>query len=102
MNKIEKLRQLLLEFDPYITKAWEHQDNIWYYAYMWNSAVFTKDIAESVLISKNYQFIEWLLELEAIDYDWFPQIEQYTDLESLLMYLSIQDKPIEFLASILK
>jgi len=66
------------------------------------------------LISKEYGFIKWLVENDKIDRDkvrgksdFFPvekvpEYNSYSDYESLLMLLSIQDNPIEFLISILK
>ena len=59
------------------------------------------------IISSSYWFIQWLVENEKIDFDsdiefYFLQREQHTKVESLLMLLSIQEKPIEFLVSILK
>lgn len=78
-----------------------------------------------VIISKQYWFIKWLVENEEIEWEKFqePKIrgiiwlisnwhnsewKSYKDYskelayESLLMLLSIQDEPIEFLVSILK
>lgn len=67
------------------------------------------------IISKKFWFIEWLVENEKIDVErvkesWFITRtfdldecwEPYSDLESLLMLLSIQDEPISFLISLLK
>lgn len=70
------------------------------------------------LISKEYWFIKRLVEKDKIDtmklekiwyektvygYDWqYREIVEYSDYEALLMLLSIQDEPIEFLVSILK
>ena len=59
------------------------------------------------ILSREYWFIQWLVENEKIDFDsdiefYFLQREQHTKTESLLMLLSIQDNPIEFLVSILK
>lgn len=62
------------------------------------------------LDSLNYLrlFIEWLVENEKIDKDKvkllsvFQETWYYNLYESLLMILSIQDNPIEFLCSVLK
>ena len=71
------------------------------------------------VISKNYGFIKWLVDNDKIDFDtipnkikeiWMPILIQWeiqywfdsSDLYWLLMVLSIQDNPIEFLVSILK
>lgn len=59
------------------------------------------------LLSTEAMFIKWLVENEKIDFDsdiefYFLQREQHTKTESLLMLLSIQDNPIDYLCSILK
>ena len=71
---------------------------------------------------KQYEFIKWLLYNNKITSDWIKPRDKlvkeitildqdgnaiwwdnkYTEEEQLLMYLSIQDNPIEFLISILK
>lgn len=70
---------------------------------------------ESVVCSKPYWFIEWLVEndkivlqkgiIRRVEYDnyWvLEDIHRYSHYDSLLMLLSIQDDPISFLISILK
>ena len=86
---------------------------------------------EELIISKKFWFIQWLVENEKIDLDkswldikdylsynkrydkWIVMAENYDNdtfvvrefyspYEQLLMLLSIQDNPIEFLISILK
>jgi hypothetical protein len=116
---MDKLKELLNEFESYITKDWEHRDNPWYCIMCWRSAVFTKEIWIQKIISKEYEFIKWLVENDKIDLDmvkeklWIPCFTRYSewkiicvhdveDYEQLLMLLSIQDNPIEFLISILK
>lgn len=68
-------------------------------------------IHESVIISEKFWFIDWLVKNDKIDFNfWFIYHtydedelgEKYSDLDSLIMYLSIQDNPIEYLCSILK
>ncbi|MBB1578919.1 MAG: hypothetical protein HG424_002990 [candidate division SR1 bacterium] len=66
----------------------------------------------SWVISKKFGFIQWLVDNDKIDKQWAKNLLYeseifnplpYTDLaERLIMYLSIQDDPIEFLISILK
>ena len=63
---------------------------------------WTREYSYLTLISKSFWFIKWLVENEKIDINKYPQIEDYSDLECLLMYLAIQDEPIEFLIRILK
>ena len=79
-----------------------------------NWEAFSWDTANSVIISKSYGFIWWLVENDKIDLYKLPiRLEEYyqsteavgyiTDDETiLLMQLAIQDEPIEFLISILK
>ena len=73
----------------------------------------------NIVISKKYWFIQWLVDNDKIDFDtipnkikeiWMPILIQWeiqywfdsSDLDWLLMALSIQDEPIQFLISILK
>jgi hypothetical protein len=72
--------------------------------------------AQTYIISKQGWFIKWLVENDKIDFEnrdlkdiYMEHFERYpyrpyTDfsLEWLIMLLSIQDNPIEFLVSILK
>jgi len=70
---------------------------------------------EAEIISKKFWFIERLVEndkiilqkgiIRRVEYDnyWvLEDIHRYSAYESILMYLAIQDDPIEFLISILK
>ena len=125
--QMEKLRELLNEFEPYIQKDWEHRDNLWYGVICWESAIFTKEIWIQKIISKEYKFIKWLVEKNKIDTGWkitedltyehfqIPRkyfrwgkyarlSEEMNDIfyHRILACLSIQDNPIEFLISILK
>ena len=69
-------------------------------------------LVDDVVISKRYWFIKWLIKKRKIDRDKFDErrdewnkhlrITWVNDYELLLMLLVIQDKPIEFLISILK
>jgi hypothetical protein len=120
---IEKLVELLNEYDS--SNWWKETDewidNIWK-IYEFHS--------ELQIISKKYWFIEWLVENDKIDYEkiwtkiwmeyhkaYFPinkywyvydmemgsiSSAEYSDYESLLMLLAIQDEPIRFLCEILK
>jgi len=64
------------------------------------------------IISKNFWFIEWLVENDKIDVESYCRItsverkwekDVYRDeVDSLIMLLAIQDSPIEFLCSIIK
>ena len=77
----------------------------------WNMHVSC--IKNCELISKEFEFIKWLVDNDKIDFDkcWICyeinstydhyNLEERQDLW-LLMLLSIQDNPIEFLCSVLK
>ena len=60
--EMEKLIELLNEYEPYIAKDWEHRDNLWGYALQWHSAIYDRKNAESIIISRNYWFIKRLVE----------------------------------------
>ena len=85
----------------------DHNDQCFSYECDWKYTTLVDD----VVISKRYWFIQWLVENEKINFSklnsihlwkWlnvFTEVELYEDL---IMLLSIQDNPIEFLTSILK
>lgn len=97
---MEKLIELLNEYNE-----WWH----------WRDENFDKN--KLLVISKGYWFIKWLVENDKIDTEkrptrskyrlqqyktelwWYGNIDKYSEL---LMLLSIQDEPIDFLISILK
>ena len=59
------------------------------------------------ILSKKFWFIKWLVDNDKLDKEkiWgneSPDIFDYSFYEVVLMILSIQDNPIEFLVSILK
>ena len=65
-------------------------------------------VHETILISKKFKFIEWLIKNDKIDFrklddnpDWY-DINTNREYLDLIALLSIQDNPIEFLISILK
>lgn len=106
---MEKLLELLneyrlekgaSEYTKYISETWYFTHKLYFYEhYSW-------------VISKKFWFIQWLVDNDKIDIQWAKNLLYeseifnplpYTDLsERLIMYLSIQDDPIEFLISILK
>lgn len=67
---------------------------------------------EETIVCIRFWFIQWLVDNDKIDIQWAKNLLYeseifnplpYTDLaERLIMYLAIQDDPIEFLSSILK
>ena len=123
---MEKLIDLLNEYENRDLELgeWEESnartENNWH---LWfngaNKVQFDTYMFDSLALSKQYWFIKWLVENEKIEYRkiiekeievWFKlvRIKDYPnkikeeDVEELLMLLSIQDEPIEFLVSILK
>lgn len=95
---MEKLIELLNEYD---------NEEFWEALYMENK-VYANDF---LIISKKFWFIQWLVENDKIDLmklkKWIEDNKFYCAkwgkiTNMLLMLLSIQDNPIEFLISILK
>ena len=106
---MEKLIELLNEYDPYIASDGEFRDNFWYFIYKWWSAIFPKELWKLKIISKEYWFIKWLVENDKIDTEkeiknselnWLH--EHYFREDCLLMLLSISSSPIEDLISYLR
>lgn len=110
---MEELIELLNEYTKkekfwIIRKIWE--DPIWVYWYV-DDKYWLWWASKLVIISKEYWFIKWLVENEKIDIDKMEEKSEYTFLkkrwwehiiEDVLMLLSIQDEPINFLLEILK
>ena len=107
---MDKLIKYLNEYKLYT----DHKKSImseYVWANVWDDIVMdsyvwtTKDNTLEI-ISKKFWFIKWLVDNDKIDFDkiqiWFQSTLWYWKYDSLLMLLSIQDKPIEFLVSILK
>ena len=116
---MEKLIELLNEYahtyaDHYDDTGKEieirfitHTDQCFTYECEWK----VETLVDDVVISKRYWFIKWLVENEKIDYTklnkihtwkWLNVLIEQELYEDLVMLLSIQDKPIEFLISVLK
>lgn len=122
---MEKLIELLNEFDSW----WDYDDYYWPYQY-WQDRDAYK-YGKYYLVSRDYWFIKrlkendkidfdkcwldishylsynkrydkWIVMAKNYDYDTFVVEEFYPPYEQLLMLLAIQDKPIDFLISILK
>lgn len=112
---MEKLIELLNECKP--LNKWVHYEyNNWLFImYDWSGREIWTSIEDEILISKKFWFIKRLVENDKIDrpkvwlkikdlwddYWWFA-IYSWIHIECLLMLLSIQDKPIDFLISILE
>lgn len=120
---MEKLIELLNEYEKEVKKSeivWSI-DNDWdicSQTYEWvDYNEYTKYMNTSKLISKSFGFIKWLVENDKIDL-WkikklyrksnehsvhtYPIMYEYSDLENLLMLLSISSSPIDDLISYLK
>ena len=118
---MEKLIELLNEYWEYdlVEHNWEICK--WDTDDEWEINIYT-DYTNNI-ISKKFWFIKWLVENDKISNDWIkPRTDlvkeitivdyktgdaiwwknKYTEVEQLIMYLSIQDEPINFLISILK
>lgn len=113
---MKKLLQLLNEFKQgksfkftkYDEKYWMFDTNL--------NADGNTSLPEETITSKKFWFIEWLVDNDRIDYykvgeivdtyKWSLREKAYVVsdcvVESMLMLLSIQDDPINFLVSVLK
>lgn len=108
---MEKLIELLNEYETpqswIVFKSYDDYDGTFY----WVDCDGETEIAwsDSYICSKKFWFIKWLVENEKIDVERvynnsdYPMVKRDEFLyEWLLMLLSIQDEPINFLISILK
>lgn len=70
---------------------------------------------DAYMVSKQFWFIEWLVQNDKVEKAWqvikdidvwgsdtITWVDTYSDYESLLMLLSIQDEPVKFLSEMLK
>lgn len=108
-KEIWKLIELLNEYDSW----WDYDDYYWPYQYWQDRDAYI--YGKYYLVSRDYWFIQWLVQNLKINVDelrkhWYitktydldEPWEWYSYLDWLLMLLSIQDNPIEFLISVLK
>lgn len=110
---MQKLIKLLNEYEIWKTKDKISQNpnrsrREWY-RWQLGSIIWTlMNERESRLsiISKSYWFIKWLVDNDKIEFSKYWKVsneeDRRTEYHNLLMLLSIQDKPIKFLVSILK
>ena len=112
---MKKLIELLNEYEEEKAKYWNQYCN---WQYIWGRPICTTSydmnrivqFSDLLIISKMYEFIKWLVDNDKIDFTkdcivefWYYWTEWYCDkYDNILMNLSIQDNPIEFLISILK
>ena len=110
---MEKLIELLNEYEEEKAKYWNQYCN---WQYIWGRPICTTSydmnrivqFSDLLIISKMYEFIKWLVDNNKIDLVkvwkksdmWF--WDRYSREDTVLMLLSIQDNPIEFLCEILK
>lgn len=125
-NWISEIIKLLNEWSEYEEKEYGFRNYEWVLSIRWPQAkrlcipneYLSTEESEVIIISKSYGFIKWLVEKDKIDrltfctietpsskyedFDLWPETsrEDYTNI--LLMDLAIQEKPIEFLISILR
>lgn len=117
-KEIWKLIELFKEYvDKYSNDAKVLDE--WEYAVIDDGQSFlywTREYSYLTLISKKFWFIKWLVDNDKIDRDeiiinsdFMPiafdrkwEKYEWSEEKQLLMLLSIQDEPIEFLVSILK
>ena len=114
MNWIEKLYELLFDYSRNQSYYWKLRPSgkiewdVW-----WTDHTLEDEEVSMVIKSKEFWFIQWLVENDKIDHDHYWNYAlvgewengsyfQLRAVETILMLLSIQDNPIEFLISILK
>ena len=112
---MEKLIELLNEYNWNVLKhsdIWEEKD--WKIFLRIDSNHTFGFHIDLYVISKSYWFIQWLVENEKIDFSkvkekiWLERelyermLYRYKETDFLIMLLSIENEPIEFLISILK
>ena len=111
---MEKLIELLNEYN-YVERTFEYSRKLsnWEYlecSVMWTDHDLIEEEMSAIIKSKEYWFIKWLVENDKIDFEKKLNTLRFESLVNqtldsylaLLMLLSIQDNPIEFLVSILK
>lgn len=119
-NKMEKLIELLNEYEEDKIKNSKWLDVLYIWGYEWTLHYYNNYKDENVfdnvrflIISKEYWFIKRLVDNNKIDFynilkeNWtfrkeFYAIENKKEYERLIMLLSIEDEPIEFLIDNIK
>lgn len=102
---MDKLIQYLNEYEDWIV-SWVKEYSEEFGVFILNTEQMME---EEIIISKSFGFIKWLVDNDKIDFDKiYSKTRIYTfgkgvsDTDYVIMILSIQDNPIEFLVSILK
>lgn len=109
LNQYEREKEWLPEdFEDYV--IWEVEwDNI----IQWSVDPDARWYFNYYIISKDYEFIKWLVDNDKIDRDnilknnwlfryFFYDLEYVKVYQRLIMFLSVEDNPLDFLISILK
>lgn len=116
--------ELIELFKEYVDNHWTDTKDIekeyWVIDYWQWFQYWTREYLYEIIVSKKFWFIKWLVKNDKIDrenwglldncmseFDRYPisfdnKKLNYRAVDMLLMLLSIQDNPIEFLISILK
>lgn len=114
MKKLLKLVRLLKEYEEWkVEKYW-----IWNYIWLLDKDLWiifadrfpdrvyiSQDESRAIIISKGYNFIKWLVDNDKIDLlklDNRIALLDFNKVDRVLMALSIQESPIEYLISILR
>lgn len=110
-NWIKKLIKLLNESEDWFVSKFVRYDDV--------SETFVLNTGQCFhqrhILSKEYKFVERLVENKKLKLDypfqivkdlnadmyWWADPDYYSDYESLLMKLSIQDNPVEYLVNLL-
>lgn len=118
---MKKLVMLLNEYEKekIINEWWSvDEDDNYFWRSIENWKIVNRDydpdahsFMNEYIISKKFWFIKWLVENDKINRDkfydenilkWFMTLTKEEKADSIIMNLSIQDEPINFLISILK
>jgi len=121
---IRKLKNILNEYEDYKEEKFWKRDYKWicYWKenprisadrteWNWANDCLFEDESRAIIISKGYNFIKWLVDNDKISFEkdkyWMILYENWVQKflkseEEILIELSIQDNPIEFLCSVLK
>jgi hypothetical protein len=124
MKEIWKLLELLNEYlSPFSWYIQYHNKNGFKRTPTKSAVEWDRMLQDEYVCSKKFWFIKWLVENDKISNDWIkPRTDlvkeitivdyktgdaiwwknKYTEVEQLIMYLSIQDEPIRFLCEIIK
>ena len=104
---IDKLIELLNEYKKLgkYKEYWYNWKQVKLIKYAEDYAESTSEDVTEKIISKKFWFIQWLVDNDKIDLlrlDNRIALSEFNKCERVLMALSIQDNPIEFLCSVLK